>query len=69
MAIEDGYQLAIDLTEASQKADGFGKRVDVEQLLVVRSPPPSPNMQHANEAAQGIDDSGARGKRLKTNPG
>jgi len=57
MAIEDGYQLAIDLTDAAQKADGLGKRVDVEQLLVVRSPPPLHHYAACNQnCTQGIDD-------------
>lgn len=54
MAIEDGYQLAIDLTDAAQKADGLGKRVDVEQLLVVRSPPSSTIMQHATKTVHKV---------------
>ena len=38
MAIEDGYQLAVDLTEAAQKSETSGRPVDIEELLKV---PPS----------------------------
>ncbi|CAK0785225.1 hypothetical protein CVIRNUC_008431 [Coccomyxa viridis] len=33
MAIEDGYQLAVDLTEAVQKSETSGRPVDIEELL------------------------------------
>lgn len=36
MAIEDGYQLAVDLSEAAEKAEASGKSVDVEGILKVR---------------------------------
>ena len=36
MAIEDGYQLAVDLTEAVQKSETSGVAVDIEELLKVR---------------------------------
>ena len=36
MAIEDGYQLAVDLTEAAQKAEELGRRVDCEDVLKVQ---------------------------------
>ena len=42
MAIEDGYQLAVDLTEAAQKAEASGMRVDVEDVLKVRQTPGQP---------------------------
>lgn len=42
MAIEDGYQLAVDLTEACEKAESFGRPVDVEGVLKVRNPVPVP---------------------------
>ena len=35
MAIEDGYQLAVDLSEAAQKAEASGARVDAEEILKV----------------------------------
>ncbi len=35
MAIEDGYQLAVDLSEAAQRAETAGSRVDVEEILKV----------------------------------
>ena len=36
MAIEDGYQLAVDLTEAVQKSETSGRPVDIEELLKVQ---------------------------------
>ena len=41
MAIEDGYQLAVDLTEAVQKAESSGSSVDVEEILKVHPPSPT----------------------------
>ena len=35
MAIEDGYQLAVDLSEAAEKAEASGRSVDVEGILKV----------------------------------
>jgi hypothetical protein len=36
MAIEDGYQLAVDLSEAADRAEASGRPVDVEGVLKVR---------------------------------
>ena len=36
MAIEDGYQLAVDLSEAVQKAETSGRSVNIEEILIVR---------------------------------
>jgi hypothetical protein len=36
MAIEDGYQLAVDLTEACETAQTSGRPMDVEGVLKVR---------------------------------
>ncbi len=36
MAIEDGYQLAVDLSEACEKAEVSGRPLDVEGVLKVR---------------------------------
>ena len=36
MAIEDGYQLAVDLSEAAEGAEASGRSVDVEGILKVR---------------------------------
>lgn len=35
MAIEDGYQLAVDLSGAAQRAEASGTRVHVEDILKV----------------------------------
>ena len=37
MAIEDGYQLAVDLSEAVQKAESSGVLVDIEEILKVQA--------------------------------
>ena len=42
MAIEDGYQLAVDLSEAAQRAETSGTRVHVEELLKVCRRPARP---------------------------
>ncbi len=35
MAIEDGYQLAVDLSEAVEKAETSGRPLDIEGVLKV----------------------------------
>lgn len=35
MAIEDGYQLAVDLSEACDKAETSGRPLDIEGVLKV----------------------------------
>lgn len=37
MAIEDGYQLAVDLSEAVEKAETSGRPLDIEGILKVGS--------------------------------
>ena len=36
MAIEDGYQLAVDLSEAVERAESSGRALDIEGILKVR---------------------------------
>ena len=46
MAIEDGYQLAVDLSEAAQRAETHGARVHVEEILKVCRRPARPVMMY-----------------------